>query len=47
MVDSELQFKPSAHHKLAGGEFDLSSINHPKQSTITRDGAPDASANQT
>jgi hypothetical protein len=47
MVDSELQFKPSAHHKLAGGEFDLSSLNHPNQSTITRDGGPDASANQT
>jgi len=47
MVDSELQFKPSTHHKVAGGEFDLSSINRPNQSTITRDGGLDASANQT
>jgi hypothetical protein len=34
MVDSELQFKPSINHKGAGGEFDMSSINYPNQSTI-------------
>lgn len=47
MVDSELQFKPSMNHKEAGGEFDLSSINYPNQSTISRDGVPDAPPNQT
>jgi hypothetical protein len=47
MVDSELQFKPSMLHKGAGGEFDLSSINYPNQSTINQDGGLDATANQT